>query len=469
MNFEQKKILLKNIRREQIFSFLFPPLPFLKAIDSDFFQENCLMNFAEAFQNRNQALREMVDVMLLGITLKRAKRPEEGYPRIKPLDIYFQAQLADDSLDRMTDVPELFLKYGNAISQIQGYKIEEVTIDGSPAHVALGPSDVLNNVISEIENYLSKTGATARPDLTAAIGDIAQQQYVGTKILTPVYADRKSGSFAKINAADYMHQLQLQRAANAAYNRSHLNYDAEPYSCVEYGIEHPIDDSEEAMTRTFFDAELLALKAGGEYILRAQEKRIYDILDALDKNTLGTDWATVASADPIADIETGKSAIRDAVGISPNTLVLSRAAFLLCIRIDAVVELIKYNNSEFAKGSRVTPNILAALFGVDHVLIGDVIQNTTEPGVSASLGNIWPDDFACLAVAAPLGSSVKEISLGRTIVWADDSAPGSDEYLVTAETYRDETIRSNVVRCRQHCDEVIILESAAYVMDGITA
>ena len=56
-----------------------------------------------------------------------------------------------------------------------------------------------------------------------------------------------------------------------------------------------------------------------------------------------------------------------------------------------------------------------------------------------------------LAISAQDGQDPTQPSLGRTFLWANDSPEN-----VMVEQYRDESIRSDVFRSRQHTDELLL-------------
>ena len=60
-------------------------------------------------------------------------------------------------------------------------------------------------------------------------------------------------------------------------------------------------------------------------------------------------------------------------------------------------------------------------------------------------------------------TDLEDPCLGRTFLWTEDS-----DQLPVVETYRDEKVRSDVVRVRFSNDEKIICSAVGYLMDNIT-
>jgi hypothetical protein len=96
---------------------------------------------------------------------------------------------------------------------------------------------------------------------------------------------------------------------------------------------------------------------------------------------------------------------------------------------------------------------VARALGVDMVLVGRAPKNTVKKGLTFVGGFCWSDTY--ISVANVAGGEFTAGGIGRSIVWTKDSE------LFTAETYRDEARRSNVLRVRQHAAEKVIDATAA--------
>ena len=102
-------------------------------------------------------------------------------------------------------------------------------------------------------------------------------------------------------------------------------------------------------------------------------------------------------------------------------------------------------------GQRMLPDEadVAQALGVDKLLVGKAPMNANKKGQSYSGGLVWADTY--IAVMNIQGGDFLAGGAGRTIQWTLDTTG-----LFTPESYRDNAIRSDVMRVRQHTDEVII-------------
>jgi hypothetical protein len=258
-----------------------------------------------------------------------------------------------------------------------------------------------------------------------------------------------------------------KRAARGAYKRGDWEFETDTYACAENGWEEPVDDVEEKLYSRFFNAELAAARRARGIILRTQEKRIADAVfnaSNFTANAITNEWDDATNAVPITDVNTAKEAVHDLIGIEPNTLVIAYSTYHDLGLVDQIVDRIKYTNPNVERGN-ISTKLLALAFGVEQVLVGDAIYNAAKKGQTASMTAMWSNEYAmvCNVSAGDLGDAP---CLGRTFRWTAE-CPG--EYVI--ESYRDEKIRSDVIRVRQYTDEEFIMadpNDVAYLLSNIT-
>src|SRR5262249_12832219 len=89
-----------------------------------------------------------------------------------------------------------------------------------------------------------------------------------------------------------------------------------------------------------------------------------------------------ASSHPIVDIRKDKRVLLSKTGKMPNVLVLARAVFdILCDHVDIVGRFDRGQTTGVATANEQT---LAALFGVEEVLVMDAVQNSAVQGATES-------------------------------------------------------------------------------------
>jgi hypothetical protein len=300
--------------------------------------------------------------------------------------------------------------------------------------------------------------AIPRLDLGAAIEEYVQNSddFIGTKLFPIFKTPQKAANFSAITRESLTQTPDTKRSPNGKYNRGSIGARDVGYSCKENGFEMPLDDGERKNYVKDFDAELAVSKAAMNIVLRGQESRIASTAinttlftgSALLTDVSGSNPWSDPTKDIVKTVRDGKAKIRTNCGLLPNTLLMSYTNLNLCLNNNAIKDAIKYT-------ARPTEaeivNALKDMFGVQNVLIANAIKNSAKEGQAFAGADIWGSTYVLLALCAQDGQDPTQPSIGRTFLWANDSPDN-----VMVEQYRDESIRSDVYRSRQHTDEILL-------------
>lgn len=292
------------------------------------------------------------------------------------------------------------------------------------------------------------------PDLT--------KNFIGTRVAPIFGVGEKAANYPAITRESILRRVDVKRATGGDYNRDGFNAEDYSYACVEYGLEHAIDDSEQALYASRFDAELEGAKIAMHKLMVEQEIRIASLLfntgtwtGATLTTTVSTAWSTVTS-DIIGDVEAAKQKVYALTGMEPNTLILSSVALGYLLKNTAIVGRIQYTQT--ADRMTILDN-LANVLGLDRIEVGYGMYNAAKEGQTFSGTAIWNAGYAMVAYV-PRSNSLSEPATARTFLWTADSPQN-----VNLEMYREEQRRSNIIRVRQFTDEVVVDASFAHLLD----
>lgn len=310
--------------------------------------------------------------------------------------------------------------------------------------------------------------AVLRPELAVCAYEyvLGADVFIGPKVLPVFETDIDSGEYPVIPVESLLSLPETVRKAGSAYSRDDFVYETDDFVCKEHGFEEPVDDSHSRKLSRYFDVELVATQRCMDKILRAQEKRTADMLyneSTFTPHNVTAKWNDAAASDPLADVNAGKEAIEDLTGISPNTLVINKQQFRALGLCEAVIDRIKFTNPNVQRG-QLPAQLLAQYFDVEQVLVAGGVYNSANKGLAASIAKIWSSSYAMLCISSHGGMDLKEPSLGRTFLWTQDSPTP-----VVVESYREEQIRSNVIRARQNTAEKLTMAAAGYLLKGVIA
>jgi hypothetical protein len=117
-----------------------------------------------------------------------------------------------------------------------------------------------------------------------------------------------------------------------------------------------------------------------------------------------------ASSNPMANIDYLKQFVKSQTGFLPNTLVLTPDVFFALRNNASVLDRIKYTQRGI-----VSEDLLAALFGVEKLLVASAVQNTAQEGATGAF-SFLVSNVALLVYANP-APSILQPSGGYIFSW----------------------------------------------------
>lgn len=203
------------------------------------------------------------------------------------------------------------------------------------------------------------------------------------------------------------------RAPGSATKRVSFGYQGKPFALENHALESPVprEHARDAAEVPGIDLGTRAVNLVMQSISLALESQQATLAttagnyDAAHKVTLsGTaQWSDPAST-PISDISTAREAVRASVGLYPNTLILSAAAFAKLKDHASIVDRIKYTQAGI-----LTTQLLAAILDIPSVAVGGALT-FSDAGVASA---VW-GKHAVLAYVPPAPSTMEEPSYGYT-------------------------------------------------------
>jgi hypothetical protein len=215
------------------------------------------------------------------------------------------------------------------------------------------------------------------PILTTVAQGYQNSELIGGALFPPVPVGQRAGKILAFGKESFQ-VYDTARAPGGAIKRINVGYSSQNYGIVDHALSAsvPVELQEEATTVPGIDLAAAAVRTVQDALRLRLEKEQAALATtaanyaASNKVTLaGTDqWSDLAASDPIDDIETAKEAVRAAVGKRPNVVVLGAAVYKALRQHAKIIDRIKYTGRDVP-----TPELLAALFGVQRVVVGDAV------------------------------------------------------------------------------------------------
>lgn len=314
--------------------------------------------------------------------------------------------------------------------------------------------------------------ATLRPDLGASLMELdlaaSRMGFIGYQILRPLTVSVQAGTFGRIPIEELLRERPLDRAPGSTYNRDEWRFTEDSFATKERGLVGVLDDREVRMYASYFSAEQVTTERTRDQVIRAAEKRVADLLTntaTFVDDAAGTAWTTLATADPLADVDTRIQAIRTATGLTPNAIMMPYKAWRALRRTTQFREFLHSSGAgESTLIGRVTRQQIADFFEIENVFIGDAQRNSAAQGQTAVLGEIWPATIVGVGRIATT-DDIAEPCVGRTFDWRADGGMVEG----TIESYRDEDVRGEKIRVRHDVQEKLLVTECWELITGVTA
>ena len=254
------------------------------------------------------------------------------------------------------------------------------------------------------------------------------------------------------------------RAAYSAYARGTRAFNQDTYLALEYGYEESVDDTVTLDVARFFDAETMAAKLAKRKLLLAHELRV--AAKIFDNSTFtatnsGTAYTTanLATFDVGADVQEASDRLL-AKGESVTNLSVV-IPYPVWTRIRAST---KFQNR--LRGAGISSDTIlnastqaaAEVFGVAEVLIGRASYDTAPEGVAFAAGNVWANTFIWVGSVTQASAGYFGGGAGFTLNWSEYGPA------IGVSTYREEAIKSNIVRASHFVAEKVVNANAGQLI-----
>lgn len=283
------------------------------------------------------------------------------------------------------------------------------------------------------------------------------ENYIWDQVAPVMEVTEQSGTIPIYTAGFWFRRQEgAERAPEGPYLQVGYGTSTTTYETHEYGFEKPLGDVIRAGSQFPDDQEEVAAQFITNLINLEMEKLAAETFFVTgawaNEATLATtdQWSDYDASEPVLKADDAKRAIRRAVGVNPNVLVLGAETFDDLVKHPLILDRFKYTTPGV-----ITAEMLAPLFGVETVVVGDAPEETTAEGGAGTRADIWGDSALFCVVNKP-GLMVRAGAF--TVMWNEK---GNIPWLI--ETYRREEKRSLVTRGFTHADPKIVSTAHGYL------
>jgi len=228
------------------------------------------------------------------------------------------------------------------------------------------------------------------PILSTVAQGYKNMELVGSALFPYVPVAQRGGKIVSFGKEDFA-LYSGARAPGANTKRVQFGYASSNFALEQHALEGvvPFELMEEANAVPGIDLGRNAVfrvqniinlrleKAQADLAITAANYAAGNRLTTLAGATL---WSDAVASDPLANIEQAKDAVRAQVGRYPNTVVIG-AQVLRALRVHSkIIDRTKYTGRDVP-----TVELLAALFGVERVLVGGAVYSDA----TGAMVDVW--------------------------------------------------------------------------------
>lgn len=294
------------------------------------------------------------------------------------------------------------------------------------------------------------TSSTFNPVLSEALNKIGENQFVGTKILPVRQVSTKNGQYPTFGEDQFDLNASKERSSGSLFARRDFAYGQQDFSCKQYALEGVLPDEDETKANDdgISDAKGAIAQKLQRDLMVGHELRVAAAIAAANFNSEDATAAmsSASTATPIVDIQGAVERLNGNGFYDGIALIIETSLFNEMINTDDVRGIFNGN------GQYTNRQVIIDALGVNEIIITPTRYNSAAKGATASRSKIWSDDTYFVGQVA--GGDFANGGFGRTLSY------GPDGGVFSAEDYRDEPIKSDVLRVLNSVDEVIINTNA---------
>jgi hypothetical protein len=294
---------------------------------------------------------------------------------------------------------------------------------------------------------------------------------VGSVLFPQVVVRKQSDKYYIFGREAWLPEDDVRAPGTVANEIPGYQLSVDTYYAQEHALQIPVTDEEREnadspLSPDSDGTDLVTgkLMMGRELIQHSFATTAANYASGMSTTLSGTaQWSDYVNSAPISDVKTGKRAVNAQIFMDPNIGIFPYQVMSILEDHPDFIERIKYSERGI-----VTSEIIAAIFGMDRIVVPGAGVNTANPGQAPTLGYIWGKDVVLAWVPARPG--LKTPAYAYEFVWG---YPGGGPQIV--DRWREENRGADLIRVRRRYDHKIIavdsngLSIAGYLIKSATA
>lgn len=244
------------------------------------------------------------------------------------------------------------------------------------------------------------------------------KKFIAASVAPFIPVNNKSDTFTVYNKADRFSLPEDIRGPKSAANQVDWGTGSDNYGCLDRALRDFLSDGIVANSDPGINPQQRTVNFLTDLILLRFEKRVADLIftygnySASYKQTLAgtTQFSDYAGSDPIGIVDTAK----EACFVEPNTIIMGKEVYDKLKRHPQLLDHIK-GGSTSASPAMVNLAIMAEIFEVEQILIGEAKYNSAKKGATAVYDRLWGKHLVAAYIDPTV--SLDSVTAWKTFRW----------------------------------------------------
>jgi hypothetical protein len=271
---------------------------------------------------------------------------------------------------------------------------------------------------------------------------------VGDRLFPSVPVVKQSNKYYIFGRETWSVHLDLRAPGTSANEIPGYQVSTDTYFANEHALQIPVTDEERQNADAPFDPDRDGAELVTEKVLLGREVAIKTLVTTAGNYPAGgtvtksgtAQWNDYVNSNPIGDLRDGIRWINSQIFRNPNVAVIPYQVMSQLEDHPDFIERIKYSERGI-----MTAEIIAAVLGIETVIIPSSGQNTANPGQAVSLGYVWGKDV--LLAYVPPRAGLRIPAFGYEYTW---NYPGGQNQVV--DRWRENPRKSDLIRMQRRYD-----------------
>lgn len=257
----------------------------------------------------------------------------------------------------------------------------------------------------------------------------SEQSFIADQVFPVIPSDQQGGIIFEWDLAYLLRNEMKERAPNAPSAGAGLKLNQKTYFALVAALHHDVSDQRRANEKSPINADRAATVLLTQQAIQFREIKLKAKAFATGKWTGFADMTGVpgvpganqlkqwdqAGSTPVKDIKTLCTLLKLATGVRPNKIAMGQPVWDALLTNPDIIDRIKYGQTA-GSPAMVTKEAVAALFGLEKILVSDVTQVTSNEGAAVvTTAFVIGKEF--ILFYTPPVPDIETPSAGYTLTW----------------------------------------------------